>query len=99
MISEIITLSNPISSSESDIHCIADAIGNGKFSSSTFGSASVGKSFGDKAKKILCWSGQISQVHTCARCEVGTQESARAYDKDINVIMCLSKRSIWYCTI
>jgi hypothetical protein len=44
-ISEITTLSNPISLSDRDIHRIAEAIRNGKGSSSTIGSASAGKAF------------------------------------------------------
>ena len=53
VISEITTLSNPISLSDRDIHRIAEAIGNGKGSSSTIGSASAGKAFGGKSEAIL----------------------------------------------
>ncbi len=53
VISEIITLSYPTSLSDRNIHRIAEAIGNGKASSSTIGSASSGKAFGGKSESIL----------------------------------------------
>jgi hypothetical protein len=53
VISEITTLSNPISLSNKDIHRIAEAIGDGKGSTSNIGSASAGKAFGGKSEAIL----------------------------------------------
>ena len=53
VISEITTLSNPISLSNKDINRIAEAIGDGKGSTSTIGSASAGKAFGGKSEAIL----------------------------------------------
>jgi hypothetical protein len=53
VISEITTLSNPISLSNKDIHHIAEAIGDGKGSTSTIGSTSAGKAFGGKSEAIL----------------------------------------------
>ena len=53
VISEITTLSNPLSLSNKDIHRIAEAIGDGKGSTSTIGSASAGKAFGGKSEAIL----------------------------------------------
>ena len=52
VISEITTLSNPISLFNIDIHCIAEAIGNGKSSTSNIGSSSADNSFGGKSEAI-----------------------------------------------